>query len=34
MEPGFPVHGRGYSQVEEDRESQAHGDGLYILLFV
>lgn len=33
LEQGVPVRGRGCSQVEEDRKSQAHGDGLHILLF-
>lgn len=34
MEQGVSEHGRGCSQMEEDQESQAHGDGLHILLFV
>lgn len=33
LEQGVPVRGRGCSQVEEDPKSQAHGDGLHILLF-
>ena len=33
LEQGVPVRGSGCSQVEEDRKSQAYGDGLQILLF-